>query len=336
MLVKLLVNQSDVLSIDRRLFDIRHFQRLDAARRLRKIAAMIESVSDDVTVEAAFDITQHEIQGSGLSQLYVNNLIAYLEDLKFLLLNCGATYMSQVSEGDLRAYLDRPVHRGGKSRPPERATQRGRKSVVSKLYETLTRHGYTYGNPLAFEKIPAPPRGVPVIPTDDEMELLKAAAPSLGVCSRNSLIIGLSLSGSTSHEIAMLRVRDVDLDSQTIHLPGHRRINARTNRIDSWCIDDLARRVETAQESSEGLVTRAEDVSSASASVSNAFAETRILAGVRKVISIDSIRRWSAIRKYDSEVSIEKLIATSAFLGEPNYEIVANWVLPERRIEWHR
>ncbi|NBO80969.1 MAG: hypothetical protein EBV42_06920, partial [Actinobacteria bacterium] len=69
------------MSIDRRLFDIRHFQRLDAARRLRKIAAMIESVSDDVTVEAAFDITQHEIQGSGLSQLYANNLIAYLEDL---------------------------------------------------------------------------------------------------------------------------------------------------------------------------------------------------------------------------------------------------------------
>lgn len=88
MLVELLVNQSDVLSIDRRLFDIRHFHRLDAARRLRKIAAMIESVSDDITVEAAFDITQYEIQGSGLSQLYVNNLIAYLEDLKFLLLNC--------------------------------------------------------------------------------------------------------------------------------------------------------------------------------------------------------------------------------------------------------
>jgi len=336
MLVELLVNQSDVLSIDRRLFDIRHFQRVDAARRLRKLAAMIESSGNDITISAAFELTQHEIQVSGLSQLYANNLMSYLGDLKFLLLNCGATYMSQVTESDLRAYLDRPVHRGGMSNPPERTTQRGRKSVVSKLYETLMRHGYSYGNPLALERIPAPPRGVPALPTDEEVELLKAASPSLGVCSRNSLIIGLALSGSTSHEIAVLRIRDVDLDSETINLPGHRRINARTNRIDSWCFDDLARRVQTAQEPSEGLVTRADDVSSASASVSNAFAETRILAGVRKVISIDSIRRWSAIKKYDSEVSIEKLIATSAFLGEPNYEIVANWVLPERRIEWHR
>jgi len=297
---------------------------------------MIESSGNDITINAAFELTQHEIQVSGLSQLYANNLMTYLGDLKFLLLNCGATYMSQVTESDLRAYLDRPVHRGGTSNPPERTTQRGRKSVVSKLYETLMRHGYSYGNPLALERIPTPPRGVPALPTDGEMELLKAAAPSLGVCSRNSLIIGLALSGSTSHEIAVLHIRDIDIDNRTVQLPGHRRVNARINKIDAWCLGDLVSRVEAARQPLERLVTTAEDVSSASSSISNAFADVRTLAGVRKVISIDSIRRWSAIKKYDTELSIEKLTATSAFLGEPNYEIVANWVLPERRFEWHQ
>lgn len=336
MFTERLVNKSDDSSFDRRLFDIQHFFRIAFACRLRRLAAMIESSGNDITIHTAFELVQHEIQVSGLSQLYANNLMTYLGDLKFLLLNCGATHMSQVTESDLRAYLDRPVHRGGMSNPPERTTQRGRKSVVSKLYETLMRHGYSYGNPLALERIPAPPRGVPTLPTDDEMELLKAAAPSLGVCSRNSLIVGLALSGSTSHEIAVLRIRDIDIDNRTIQLPGHRRINARINNIDIWCLDDLIQRVQVARQPLERLVTTAEDVSSASSSISNAFADVRTLAGVRKVISIDSVRRWSAIKKYDSELSIEKLTTTSAFLGEPNYEIVANWVLPERRFECHQ
>ncbi|MFM7082440.1 MAG: hypothetical protein ACKOYI_10885, partial [Actinomycetota bacterium] len=270
MFTEQLVNKSDESVFDRHLFDIQYLQSVDVACRLRTIAAMIETSGNDITINAAFELTQHEIQVSGLSQLYANNLMTYLDDLKFLLLNCGATYMSQVTESDLRAYLGRPVHRCGTSSPPERTTQRGRKSVVSKLYETLMRHGYSYGNPLALERIPAPPRGVPTLPTDGEVDLLKAAAPSLGVCSRNSLIIGLALSGSTSHEIAVLRIRDIDIDSRTIQLPGHRRINARINKIDAWCLDDLISRVQVARQPLERLVTTAEDVSSASSSISNA------------------------------------------------------------------
>ena len=134
------------------------------------------------------------------------------------------------------AYLDRR----GRCRVPAQNTARDRQWIVTVALEVAASMGALVDPAeLVGKRIPRiDDRVSPARPLDEkELDLAKAFADPGLHSSRRSVQVALSLRGGTSKEVAVARLRDVNLDVATVTFRGKA---SRTNALDEWSVETLA------------------------------------------------------------------------------------------------
>ena len=128
----------------------------------------------------------------------------------------------------------------GPPQPVSHATARQRQWTALVCFQEAERLGCPI-DPLVLigERIPRPPPTVSARPLrSDEERLVQQYADTGLLGSQRALLLALSLAGGTAQEVALVRLRDLDLAEGTVTFRGEA---ARTNRLDEWSAQAVAR-----------------------------------------------------------------------------------------------
>ena len=310
------------------LFDYGALERTRWAQYYVRVAEVLRVSDGDLPVAEAFGLVQNHLALSFGSQQHVTNQRAQLRRLEFVVGEFGVSTVGGITEEVLLSFFDRPVGRTTRSSNPTLSALRQRKMAIETFYRTLRNLGFRVYSPLSDLRLSHPPRTVPLLPTDGDVQTMKDVATTLTDIGTPALVLELALSGASNFEISQSMSHDVLVEETSIVLHGSPKVDRRVNPLDDWLAERVLRLVASLGGENRRLVTTASDQIAAAASVSNAFRRICRLGGLREKYTIDSVRRWKAIKEYEAT---NNLLTTSAYLGRPNLEIVANWVLPERR-----
>ena len=122
--------------------------------------------------------------------------------------------------------------RSGRLARAAQSTARNRQWAALAAFDEAARLGAPI-DPMSLigERIPRPDPATSARPlTDDEAHMVRQNA-DVGLLSDRPLLVAFSFAGATATEVAGVRLRDVDLDAETVAFGGE---SARVNPLGSW------------------------------------------------------------------------------------------------------
>ena len=214
--------------------------------------------------------------------------------------------------------------RAGRLGDVSAATARQRQWIALACFEELARLGAPI-DPAALigPRIPRPGMQVSARPLNiSEADLVRSHADSGLMTSRRPLQVAFAFAGGTATEIALLRLRDLDMAAGTVTFSGG---TARTNPLDEWSIETFRRWLRSQPQApdsdapvcvSEGLGL-ARGARSVSVRLGDVLREAALMG--RPGVTARSIRLTTARRVLD-EHGIE---AAARFLGAVSLDTTA-------------
>lgn len=278
----------------------------------------------EVSIAVAFQLVNSEISTSSYTPPYKRIQLGELQRLRRIVEEQGARTLQDINREVIDCYLSQCIYRNGKTLLPSRATQRNRHTAVNALYRSLRRSGFEIYSPITDYRAPSANSGIPPAVDDTDLELLRFATPLELYPSRNSAVLALAMAGASNGEIAVLTIDAVNLSAGTVLLPGASRLDPRVNALDKWGINALEKRF--AQPTFRGPRIATDTIAELSGvtSVSAAFSRICSDAGLAwEGYEIDSVRRWAAIRIFESS---KNLVSVARFLGFRSLDRAADWV----------
>ena len=229
--------------------------------------------------------------------------------------SCGITQLSEVTEGDVAAWIWRDVRRrDGSVGDPALATARFRYTLAKATFNIVAKLGAAVdprtvtGPPIGGDRREVPPRPL----TDEELQRICDATRSRRRTSKKAVLVALSRASGSAAELPNVRARDVDLDAATVRFAGpHERICA----LDPWSAEALTRYLDANPVAPDDLLCVNADTAPDRAAHSVAARIHNILraAGLsdRRDITARSIRLTEAQRVLHRK----GIVAAARFLG---------------------
>lgn len=278
----------------------------------------------EVPIAVAFQLVDADISTSSDTPQYKQIQLGELQRFKRVIEEQGARTLQDINREVIDCYLSQCIFRKGKATLPSRATQRNRHTAVNALFRSLRQSGVEVYSPITDYRAPSANSGIPPAINDNDLDLLRFAAPATLFPSRNPAVLALATAGASNGEIAVLTIDAVNLAAGTVSLPGASRLDPRVNELDQWGIDALESRFAQPTFRGPRIVTDTKAEVSGVTSVSGAFSRICAVAGFPKeCYEIDSVRRWAAIRIFETS---NDLFSVARFLGFRSLDRAADWV----------
>jgi site-specific recombinase XerC len=278
----------------------------------------------EVPIAVAFQLVDSEISTSSHTPQYKRIQLREIQRLRRVVEEQGARTLQDINLEVIDCYLSQCIFRKAKAMLPSRATKRNRHTAVNALFRSLRQSGIEIYSPITDYRAPSANSGIPKAVDDNDFDLLRFAAPAILLPSRNPAVLALATAGASNGEIAVLTIDAVNLSAGTVSLPGASRLDPRVNALDQWGIDALESRFAQPTFRGPRIVTGTISELSGVTSVSGAFSRICAAAGFPKeCYEIDSVRRWAAIRIFESS---NDLFSVARFLGFRSLDRAADWV----------
>lgn len=243
--------------------------------------------------------------------------------------------LADITDSLVADYLGQVTFWHGRARDPSPATVNTRRWAVRSFFQEARRQGLT-DKAIAVD-LPIPARSRPAARplTDAEVWACEQVARHTLDKTRATAVLALAEAGGDTGEIAAVRVRDIDLERETVTFPGSTRQRRRTNHLTEWGAQWIARhlrRMGNCRPDTPLVVSPGVDGESATSSISTELGNILGYAGLTgdPAVLPHSIRSWSAMKVWERT---HDFAAVANWLGSRSLDqaaavIQVDWRLP--------
>ena len=219
----------------------------------------------------------------------------------------GVASFATATVSDAAAFVHAPTRRGA---APAVHTMHLRRTVLRSIYRSLHRHGIACGDPTAFIELPSRWYRAQRPLSDAELHQLRAAISARrGDPPAGAVILALAEAGASTAELTLIRW--VDLNRDSVSLPGGTRIFPRQVTLTDWGATIINRALSAATPDPDGLVvgtsTKPPGSQPAQSAMTSRLRQLLRTAELHTTPGVGprSIRLWAARRAYRREGRIE-------------------------------
>lgn len=293
--------------------------------RLCALAALVNQMIDQdqpTRLDAVRNIVRNHIVGDIYRHSTKVRLLGLVEQFWIWCNDAEISDLLSIDRGHVEAFLHIPVRRGRKFSAPRSKTIDNRLWAVERIYESLRYFGYKIPDPTQDIHVAHDRKIASLYCTDDEIEMLREAVPSILFDDSYAVILALAEVGATNGEIRGLRASDIDLDRGLVRLPGGSRNDSRTNELTPWGRVILEQ--SSANRDTPGLVVNSFGQPVSEQTISQRFRELVAVANIRRHgVNVNSVRAWRARKFYDTSGQVQ---VAALFLGYRSLDTTAEMI----------
>lgn len=220
--------------------------------------------------------------------------------------------LADVTESDIRLWIDAPLPSGGR---PSLATRHNRRAAARLAFRLIRESGSVAHDPTADIALPRRSKVRTARPlTDHEVNAGRAASVTTIGETIRAAAWALAEAAATTHEIPRVAVGDIDIDGGTVRLGGSAKVAPRISPLTEWGAIALGRRIRELEDPSLSLAYLGAGTSEASmqASAASALSRTLRAAGLTAdpAVRPSSVRAWAGRRVFLATGRVERAALT--------------------------